>query len=577
MKLAFAVLAIFFFTTPAGVAQKRADAPLVVVSAPAVNYATVMDYLRRGVLPVDGAFARMMRQGTLAPLLPIHSPETGPSRASLWTGALPSEHGIVGNSFRMPGESLSAGTGDFDQPLLVETVLDTARRAGKRVVRLTDWPPSHAVIAGGFDFFPQTLSRSIQLSFAVAGEGQSVLAPPGFVAMQGVPSPLEIPLQNDLGRAVVQLQASATKHIYRARIAVQGRAGAWVEFKYGAWASLPVFGNRAAWVKVIEDADFAATGARGRLYVGPIVEPVNHTVVAKFEREHGHWPGRAEGGMLRAGRMDEATWWEQTERLHQYHLQLSIFMLRRSNPDLLVVDMSWLDSAGHVFLAGHPRQAAYAAEGGARKKRWNAYMEKSYRMLDAALLALQKADPRARFMVVSDHGMMPTHTSIPLQKLFGDLGWQVRSDQKQEVATYASFNSAHVYVAPRRAAEVARLAQFCLALTDPATGERVIAEARTGGEIAQAGFGGPRSGDVWVVAKPGYEIGTEPDGSWTAASMSGTHGYRAEETQNVGLLGMNGAGKSSLPVPITRVTDVASAIRSLLGISTPVQASGPPN
>lgn len=548
--------------------QPSPDAPVIVVVAPGINYTLVKDYLEKGVLPRDGGFAAIRRDGFLAPLEPIYSPETGPSRASLWTGAPPSVHGIIGNSFRIEGEPLAGGTGTFDTPLLAETVLDAARRAGKRVVRLTDWPPSAMEHAASFEFAPKTLSQPAILQIKrVQGRDTWESASPAEAN-----SKLELTLL-DKTRVQIEVQVRGARN--RMRFLQGAQRGEWAEFR-NSWALVKLPGGAAAaWVKWMETPPGADASSTAKLFTGPVVECSQHALLRGFERTHGPWPGRAQGGMLRTGRIDDQTWWEQSKRLHEYHLQLGLDVLRHNAADLLLMDMSWMDSAGHVLALEHPRQAAYADEGGAKRKRFAGYMQEAYRLLDEAILHVQKAMPRnARLVVVSDHGMMPAHTSIPLQKLIGQLGWEIDPAKDVDARVYESISSAHIYLSPRREGEAARLQEFCRSITDPATGERVFEDVLRGGDLARIGFGGPRAGALWVMAKPGYEISSEADAEWAPASFTGLHGYRGNYPENLGVLGILGAKNGAASAADMSVLDVAATLSDLLGIAAPKQSAG---
>ncbi len=447
-------------------------------------------------------------------------------------------------------------------------MLDAARRAGKRVVRLTDWPPSAAAQAQSFEFSPKMLAPPAVLQ---------IKSQQGRDTWEGV-SPAEASSKLELAlvdKSRVQIEAQARGARRRMRFAQGGRSGEWAEFR-NAWALVKLPGGAAAaWVKWMEAPAGANSSSTAKLFTGPVVEYSRDTLLRDFERTHGPWPGRAQGGMLRTGRIDDRTWWEQSKRLHEYHLQLGLDVLRHHAADLLLMDMSWIDSAGHVLALEHPRQAAYADEGGAKRKRFASYMQEAYRLLDEAIERVRKAMPRnARLVIVSDHGMMPAHTSIPLQKLIGQLGWEIDPAKDVDARVYESISSAHIYVSPRRQGEAARLEEFCRSITDPATGERVFEDVLRGDDLARIGFGGPRAGAIWVMAKPGYEISSEPDAEWGPASFTGLHGYRGNYPQNLGVLGILGAERGAASAADANVLDVAATLSDLLGIAPPKQNAG---
>ena len=63
-------------------------------------------FLKSGVLPKDGAFAKMKNNGAYAErVLPVNVASTGPSHIAIFTGAPPAKTGMVGNSFRKADQS----------------------------------------------------------------------------------------------------------------------------------------------------------------------------------------------------------------------------------------------------------------------------------------------------------------------------------------------------------------------------------------------------------------------------------------------------------------------------------------
>jgi predicted AlkP superfamily pyrophosphatase or phosphodiesterase len=68
-------------------------------------------FLKTGVLPANGAFARMKKNGAYAETVyPVNVASTGPSHIAIFTGASPVKTGMVGNSFRRVDQSWSSPT-----------------------------------------------------------------------------------------------------------------------------------------------------------------------------------------------------------------------------------------------------------------------------------------------------------------------------------------------------------------------------------------------------------------------------------------------------------------------------------
>src|SRR5438105_2204977 len=95
---------------------------VVVVSFDAAADWLVDEFLARGVLPADGAFARMSRSGVRAEaMIPINVASTSPAHIAMFTGAYPERTGIVANSFLQPGDTIGHGSSGFNASIKAET------------------------------------------------------------------------------------------------------------------------------------------------------------------------------------------------------------------------------------------------------------------------------------------------------------------------------------------------------------------------------------------------------------------------------------------------------------------------
>ena len=141
-------------------------------------------------------------------------------------------------------------------------------------------------------------------------------------------------------------------------------------------------------------------------------------------------------------------------------------------------------------------------------------------------------------VVVSDHGMIPVHTTIDANTPIAELGAYAINDG----------GIAHIYLTDLKA-------------TDTAAGERVLAEIAdrlsawrigeespierifTRREAARIGLDHPNSGDLIVFARPGYVFRALPKGKTTAPPASyGAHGYLGSHPEVQALYMAIGAG-----------------------------------
>ena len=132
----FILLLILLKHTPAIAQQKQKK--VVMISLDGAPDYLVDKFLKSGVLPSNGAFAKMKKYGAYAEtVLPVNVASTGPSHISIFTGASPGNTGIVGNAFRDVNQNwLSPNLTAFKQPIPLETVFQSAMRQGKKVIAL---------------------------------------------------------------------------------------------------------------------------------------------------------------------------------------------------------------------------------------------------------------------------------------------------------------------------------------------------------------------------------------------------------------------------------------------------------
>src|SRR5437764_6813198 len=96
--------------------------------------------------------------------------------------------------------------------------------------------------------------------------------------------------------------------------------------------------------------------------------------------------------------------------------------LAQNDWDLLIVYIPLIDGLEHRYLLEDPRQVEYGDEGGARRKRFAQFIERGYRKMDAILASWLAASPETDFVIVSDHGMIPTHSVLLLNNALAHAG-----------------------------------------------------------------------------------------------------------------------------------------------------------
>src|ERR1700741_4458403 len=79
------------------------------------------------------AFERLAREGASARVINVDPTLTAPTHVSMLTGADPQRTGVVSNRFHLPGTPAEQTARGMMQDSDVETLIEAARRQGKRV------------------------------------------------------------------------------------------------------------------------------------------------------------------------------------------------------------------------------------------------------------------------------------------------------------------------------------------------------------------------------------------------------------------------------------------------------------
>ena len=612
MKRKICVLLFVFFCIGlalAGQENSLRKPKVVVVSLDAAADWIVDDLLARGVLPPDGAFGRMARQGARAEaMIPISPSMTAPAHISMFTGAYPERTGIVSNSFLLAGGRISQQVSGFSAPIEAETLWHAAQRQGKRVICATAVGADNRTPDRNCDLtfgYGRSAGPAAVVHLARADAGDWTLGKQPFEHVRALeaatdsPSPLAYQMGRD---RTVEVFALAVDRVFdgnekfdavvldfdrdlRNGYAALLRAGEW-----GA-AYLPVENIRAgSWMRALELAgDLSAV----KVYLGApgVMRGSPPEFLAEMESRFGFWPGAPDGGNRNRELISETHWWQQALRLTYYLRDVALANLQRDDWDLFFTYLPLIDQASHVFLLQDPRQGDYDEENGERRARYARHIEWAYQTADQILLEWMKAaPPETNFIVVSDHGMIPIHTDVNLNTLLAQAGFRVTRDDTTEVRAYTSGSSAHIYVnltgrrpqgvVPEEKLEdtVARIVAACKGLRDPATGEPVLEVVLRRSELDQVRLNHPgRAGEVWVNARPGYQLRSRIDPEALLFSdnrVGGQHGFQGSNRKIQAIFYAIGPNVKTSSLGLVRQVDVAPTAAALLGIEPPKDNQG---
>ena len=593
----------------------------------------VDDLLARGRLPADGAFARMARRGVRAETVQtINVASTAPSHAALFTGAWPERTGIVTTSFLQSGQGLDVPFAPgFTAPLKAETLWSAAMRQGKRVICSTavgadaNAPERTCTETRGFRKF-EAPSSAVRLQ--PASPSTTFKRDGGHVRPLSVrsDSPGQLGYKLSGGR-VVNLHADAfdgkedgVEKYESVVLHVESNSEPpyRIELKPNRWTPLHLSSSgesrAGAWVQLMKmSPDLSDV----QIYLGSAGS--NPGVPLEFVRDidakFGFPPGEGDSQSLNRGLITEQMYFEQFARTAEYEKNVVLEHLKRDDWDLLFAYLSITDHVQHRFLVRDPRQADYALEGGRRRARYARYVEEAYKTVDAVLKTWMEAAPDTNFVVVSDHGFVPAHSTVVLNNYLELQGFKVAPSSEAEVRALVDGGSANIYVnvrgrqkggvvPPERLNEyVERVVKACEALRDPVTGQPVFEVVMKRDELKSLRLeDDERSPDVFVSARPGWSMSgrinprvgvivpntmtpqgrndLRPDAQEFLAAGNlnetspGVHGYLARHRQLESIFYAYGPEVRHARLGRIRVVDIAPTVASLLDISPPKDAQG---
>jgi predicted AlkP superfamily pyrophosphatase or phosphodiesterase len=380
--------------------------------------------------------------------------------------------------------------------------------------------------------------------------------------------------------AVVALDGTNDGRVAYDRLAVLAERGERREVRPGDWFSVEVpsaEGRTGAWCKLLAlSPDLAAT----EIYVGPLSRStgVPREWVRRLDEEVGFWPGVPDDDVFGESSTRPEVFLEQVDRLVDFLTRADLLAISRRDWDLLLIYQPQVDETSHEFLLVDPAQSRFTPE---RSARLLGLVEKSYALTDRSLDAIEKAlSPSDSLFVTSDHGMTPIFADIAINRILRDAGL-VTLDERKRVAPASPV----VAVASSGIAHVHRNPSADRTALDRA--ERALAEFRVQGEspfdrivrredASDLGLNAPESGDLIVLAKPGYQFVSAADGDAVRESRSyGGHGYRNVYRELDATFFAVGPGIPRERVESIGSWQIAARIARALGIQPPRQSAPP--
>jgi predicted AlkP superfamily pyrophosphatase or phosphodiesterase len=386
------------------------------------------------------AFDQLASDGGYARVIPVNPTLTSSTHVSILTGADPQRTGIVSNRFHLPGTPEEQTTMGMDVESDVETIVESARRQGKRVGAMFPTVDARTPRRTADFGVPWTSSLTRGRFIALTREDfRREWVPPTWTSR-----PQKRRSFSPIRRARIEWSASGLRTdpstALRASVdlvaydttddRVENYDGFLIESGereivpdprgWFAIAKQAANGVHGSWSKIVRaDPTLDIT-----LYWGPIsrTNAYPDSYRAMLDTEVGFWPGVPD---QQAG-IDAATFSEQLERLADFYTRAQTLTIARMEFDLLLAYQPQVDEATHEYL-GKP--------GG------DTVIRAAFETADRAIAALRGAlDPAFDALIVTgDHGLVLTERNVAINRLLAEHGFAPRW------RAYPSSSVAHVY------------------------------------------------------------------------------------------------------------------------------------
>jgi predicted AlkP superfamily phosphohydrolase/phosphomutase len=577
---------------------------------------------------------------------------TATSHITLATGAYPERTNIPANTFHLTDTSLTTTTSGFGTEIEAETLWESAKRQGKKVLTIAF---AGADGRGDARRGDQTLGFGVRDGFSAVklmnGAHFDSAAANGWTvgaqacefkkANLGTATANQVFFQTfSLGRVFVNVLVCDTvfdgqelydtaffdfdKDLTNGFIA-RMRRGDWAPFALSSLTIPPdpnfpdlARGAAGAWVKLLA---FETNLSAFNIYLGDIAHNVGYpqSFVSEIERSIGFWPAEPDFFNLEGGRIDEATYMEQLQRLAVYLKDAMLRAMAKYDFDLLMGYQVQTDEAGHQFLLVDPRQQAYSDE--AKRQRYAEYIERAYQIADSNLKEIITAAGlhRSNIIAVSDHGMAPLHTQgfpnriLRAAGLVTVTGSGAVDPAKSLTNAVTVGGAANIYInlQGREPTGVVPLEQYeslqdevvkaFEAVGNPLTNEKVftiILKKRRSADIllTQSNFAagkkskthrerdfhvfGEDTGDVFIVSRSGYNLdfnagtGTAIGAFFQPSTFFGQHGNDPALPEMKAIFYAAGPDFKKRTLLDVDSIDVAPTVADLLGVEAPLDAQG---
>jgi predicted AlkP superfamily phosphohydrolase/phosphomutase len=542
-----------------------------------------------------GGVERLAPEGTTVfRVLPVQPSVTSATHTAILTGSRPNVNGVVANRFHIAGTPLREVADGFGVDINAETLIDSARKAGKRVGCITFPTVDARTPRRAADFGMLYVSRPTvpaRILHLKRADFHSEWLPPTWGAPQAKRTSFSPVLRAHLDWSLpqgqehrdVELVAYDSTDDHQVNydtfgVELDGRD---VPLDAQRWFAISASvheeeGQRlyGSWSKIMK-SDPALEEVT--LYWGSISRTIAYPEAfqQQLDATVGFWPGppdeiSARDWMADRTGIDVDTFIEQSRRFSAYFTDATALAIRQWPFDLLLAYQPVIDQTEHQFHVTNDLQWNATAENRAASDRAR---HAAYQTMNGVVASVARnLDPSHDALVITgDHGLASVDTEVRVNRLLADAGLvtqregQIADDTRW--AAYSSGGVSEIYhfgnVSEEETQQVVNLLTNAKAPDGAAIFEAVLRKDATSH---------PNTGDVVAIAYPRFALSSILGAAFARTSYYGQHGGLASHHELHTTLLAWGRGVPVAHLAEISQTRIARFIATLLGIAPPANA-----
>jgi hypothetical protein len=487
------------------------------------------------------AFDRLAREGVSARIINVNPTLTAPTHVSILTGADPQRTGIVSNRFHLPGTPAEQEARGMNVDPDVETLVEAARRQGKRVGAVSfptvdNRSPRRSAdfgLAWGMPIVPARLVELTRADFRREWVPPTWTERPqrrlSFSPIMRARIEWSMPRVTRIDVDVVAYDMTDDRTAnYDTYFIETGER----EFDAREWFPISQrtsSGLHGSWSKVTRTTPSLDVtiywGAISRNEAWP--EPFRDLL----DEQAGFWPGAPEEGL----EVEPGIFVNQLQRLAAHYTRAQTLAIERIPFDLLLAYQPQIDQASHQYLGTPDADRVIGA---------------AFAAADRGLAAIGDAlEPEDALVVTGDHGLIAIEREVLMNRLLAGNGFAPR---------WRAFSSG----------AIAHLYRFSGADDSDAVVNMLTATGHFEKIEKKSATSHRNSGDIIATAYPGIALSSaeEPE------QPRGHHGALNTHRELHPVLFAYGTGVTPGPLGELSQTRIARYVAGLLGITPPAAA-----